>query len=272
MLIQKKKQQYPLGLVLSGGGAKGFAHIGVLKVLEECATQPDIIAGTSAGALVGAFYADGYTTNEIIELFTGKEFSDFAQIKFPTDGLFDSSGLSRFLDKNLRAKTFEELRIPLVVLATDLDHGVSKEFRSGPLIDPLVASSSIPILFKPIKIDGIHYVDGGVLRNFPVKNIRSECVEIIGVNVNAYTADSYKQTLFNIAERSYHYMYRANAIVDRELCDLLIEAADIQRFKMFDLENVKMIVELGYQATIDTLKERVLNRKLEQISHRFRSK
>lgn len=263
----ENKKLYPLGLTLSGGGAKGFAHIGVLKVLEECNILPDIISGTSAGALAGALFSDGYTTSEIVQLFTGKEFSDFAQIKFPTNGLFDSNGFRRFLKKNLRAKTFEELKIPLVVIATDLDRGTIKEFRSGPLIEPLVASCSVPIIFKPVLIDGTHYIDGGVLRNFPVSNIREECVEIIGVNVNAYTPDSYKQTIFSIAERSYHYMYRSNAIADRELCDLLIEDIDIQRFKMFDLENVQMLLDIGYKATLDALRERVLNRRISQISH-----
>lgn len=266
---RKSKDLYPLGLVLSGGGARGFAHIGVFKVFEECGIKPDIIAGTSAGAIAGALFADGYTTEEIIRLFTKKDFSDFAKIKLPTDGLFDSNGFRRFLKKHLRAKTFEELQIPLVVVATDLDHGTIREFRSGPLIEPIVASSSVPIFFKPVLIDGIHYVDGGVLRNFPVSNIRDECEEIIGVNVNAYTPENYKQTIFSIAERSYHFMYRSNAIADRELCDLLIEALDMQRIKMFDLENISTIADIGYEAIVEALKERVVNKKIAKMSHQL---
>ena len=122
MIEETDHRHYKLGLALSGGGAKGFAHIGAFKLLEECNLKPDIIAGTSAGALMGALFADGYSADEIKELFTGREFSEFAQIQLPKAGLFDSKRFKYFLRRHLRAKTFEELSIPLIVIATDLDH------------------------------------------------------------------------------------------------------------------------------------------------------
>lgn len=151
-----------LGLALSGGGAKGFAHIGVFRLLEECGLKPDIIVGTSVGSLMGALFADGYTSDEIKELFTGREFSEFAQLQIPKSGLFDSKRFRYFLRRHLRAKTFEELKTPLVVVATDLDNGESHEFRSGPIVEAVTASCSIPIIFSPVVINGVHYVDGGL--------------------------------------------------------------------------------------------------------------
>ena len=115
-------------------------------MMEECALRPDIIVGTSAGALMGALFADGYSAAEIQELFTGREFSEFAQLQIPKAGLFDSKRFRYFLRRHLRTKNIEDLQIPLVVVATDLDNGKSHEFRSGPIVEAVTASCSIPII------------------------------------------------------------------------------------------------------------------------------
>lgn len=244
------EKPYKLGLALSGGGAKGFAHLGVFRLFEECNLRPDIISGTSAGALAGALYADGYSSEEIIHMFSGKEFSEFARIQIPNAGLFEMKRMNNFLKKYLRARRIEDLSIPMVIMATDLDRGISHEFRGGPLIEALVASSSVPIIFSPVEIDGTHYVDGGVFRNFPVTPIREECDKIVGVNVSPMVPVKYKQTIYHIAERSYHYMFRANTTEDRLLCDVLIEAEEFGAYKMFDLENVDKLADVGYEAAI----------------------
>jgi NTE family protein len=242
--------KHKLGLALSGGGSKGFAHIGVFKLLEECGIKPDIIAGTSAGALMGVLFADGYSAGEIKELFTGREFSEFAELQIPKAGLFDSKRFRYFLKRHLRAKNFEDLQIPMVVMATDLDNGESHEFRTGPIVEAVTASCSVPIIFNPVVIKGIHYVDGGLFHNFPVSIIRNECDKIIGVNVSPMVPQKYKQTLVHIAERSYHYMFRANTMEDRMMCDVLIEAEEFGQFKTFDLENVDLISGVGYAAAV----------------------
>lgn len=248
MTAETNQKTKHLGLALSGGGAKGFAHLGVFKMLEECALVPDIIAGTSVGALMGTLYADGYKADEIKELFTGREFSEFARLQIPKSGLFDSKRFRYFLKRHLRTKNIEDLQIPMVIIATDLDHGESHEFRSGPIVEAVTASCSIPIIFSPVTINGTHYVDGGLFRNFPVSVIREECERIIGVNVSPLVPQKYKQTLVHIAERSYHYLFRANTMEDREMCDVLIEAEEFGLYKTFDLENVDLIFNIGYAA------------------------
>ncbi len=248
MTQQTNQKMKKLGLALSGGGAKGFAHLGVFKMLEECALMPDIIAGTSVGALMGALFADGYRADELQELFTGREFSEFAQLQIPKSGLFDSKRFRYFLKRHLRAKNIEDLQIPMVIMATDLDNGVSHAFRQGPIVEAVTASCSIPIIFSPVVIGGVHYVDGGLFHNFPVSIIREECERVIGVNVSPLVPQKYKQTIFHIAERSYHYMFRANTLEDREMCDVLIEAEEFGLYKTFDLENVGQIARIGYMA------------------------
>lgn len=265
MTQESNHTTYKLGLALSGGGAKGFAHIGVFKLLEECGLMPDVIVGTSVGALMGALFADGYTADEIKELFSGREFSEFAQLQLPKSGLFDSKRFRHFLRRHLRAKTFEELKTPLIVMATDLDNGESHEFRSGPIVEAVTASCSIPIIFSPVVINGVHYVDGGLFHNFPVSIIRDLCERVIGVNVSPLISQKYKQTIFHIAERSYHYMFRANTIEDREMCDVLIEAEEFGMYKTFDLENVDQISKIGYSAAVRAFELVIQENKYETL-------
>jgi NTE family protein len=261
MGILFKKKPYTVGLVLSGGGAKGFAHIGVFKALEELGIRPDIISGTSVGALMGSLFADGYPADEIKLLFNGREFTEFAHIQLPASGLFDSSGFSRFLKRHLRASTFEELQIPLIVVATDLDNGKSRAFSSGPIAETVRASCSVPIIFSPVLIDDVHYVDGGLFHNFPVSFIRKQCEYVIGVNVSLYVPRNYSQNLYSIAERSYHYLFKANTNEDRKNCDILIETEECSQYKMFDLKNVEQIIQVGYQATFSAVEQLLTGKK-----------
>ena len=241
------KKKYQLGLVLSGGGARGFAHPGAIKAIENFGKKPEVIIGTSAGALAGVFYADGYTPEEIVDLFVGKEFKEFAEIQIPKLGLFKTQGLRNFLKKYLHAEQFEDLAIPLKVVTTNLDEGQSVIFDKGPLIDPIVASCSIPVIFEPVIINGANYVDGGVFKNFPVSVIRSECETIIGVNVSPMISGKENKTLLQIAERTYHYMSRSNTFLDRNLCDTLIEIEDLVSYKVFDLVSATQIFNIGYK-------------------------
>ena len=120
----------------------------------------------------------------------------------------------------------------------------------------------MPIIFSPVEIEGVHYVDGGLFRNFPVSTIRDECERVIGVNVSPLIPHRYKQTLFHIAERSYHYMFQANTMEDREMCDVLIEAKEFGLYKTFDLENIEPIVQIGYEAASEAFRKVVEENKL----------
>ena len=150
-------------------------------------------------------------------------------------------------------------------MATDLDNGESHEFRSGPIVEAVTASCSIPIIFSPVVINGVHYVDGGLFHNFPVSIIRDLCERVIGVNVSPLISQKYKQTIFHIAERSYHYMFRANTIEDREMCDVLIEAEEFGMYKTFDLENVDQISKIGYSAAVRAFELVIQENKYETL-------
>lgn len=254
----EEKHKYPLGLALSGGGAKGFAHLGVLQALEEKGLRPDIISGTSAGAFAGVLYADGHSPKEILSFFEKKAFKEFAEWTIPQSGIFKTDRFNAFLKKHLRASTFEELHIPLIVTATDIENGTTVQFDKGPLIPAIIASCSFPIVFTPVEINGVHYVDGGLFKNFPVSLIRKQCEKVIGVNVSPLKGQKYKNSLFYIAERSFHYISVSNSLADKNLCDLLIESPRVSKYPMFSLDHTEEIFKIGYHTAIKKLNEDVI--------------
>ncbi len=254
MALFGKDYTHFLGYALSGGGARGFAHLGALKVFEAYNLKPNILVGTSAGSLAGVFYADGFTPDEIAELFQHKDFKDFVELTVPKTGFFKSSGINRFLRNNLRSSKFEQLQIPFKAVATDWKNGRIAVFSEGDsLIDSVVASCSVPLVFKPIVIDDIPYVDGGLLKNFPVSIIRDECKFVIGVNVSLAIAMPEKANMKNTAERVFKLMSNSNTLVDRKMCDILVETPSFEKYFMFDLKNIEELMELGYLSAAEAL-------------------
>ncbi len=255
----KEQITHQVGFVLSGGGAKGFGHLGVIKALHEKGLFPDYISGTSAGAFSGCLIADGYSPDEIISYFDNRAFSEFGKLMFPRSGLFSSVPFYRFLHKHLRANTFEELKVPLSVTATNLERGKSIHFTEGLIVPPVVASCSVPIVFKPVKINGEHYVDGGIFKNFPVSPIRKRCRFIVGINVSPLVHRPYKESMLNIAEQSFHYMFASNALAEKKACDFLIEIAppDEKSYSMFDLAHTREIFDAGYASAKETIEKNI---------------
>ena len=221
--FKMKRKKYRIGVVLSGGGARGFAHLGVMQALNDAGIFPDIISGTSAGALVGVLYADGYTPEEILQIMNSSSMLHYVRPTIPREGLLQISGIEGILKDYLKASRFEELAIPLYVTATDLNNGQATYFSKGELIKPVIASASIPVLFKPVIIDDIYYVDGGVMDNLPVSPIENKCSFIIGSSVNPTGYEKTVTSMVQIAERSfrlifkYYLVYFAVLQIDRDI-------------------------------------------------------
>jgi NTE family protein len=249
-------KKYEYGLVLSGGGARGFAHIGAIKALHENGIRPEIISGVSAGAIVGAFYADGHEPEEILTFFSGTGLFRFFQMQLPKRGLFRISGLGKIMKKHLRSQTFEELKIPLYVTLCDLNHGESVFVNAGSLKKTVLASASIPGLVSPMLIDGITYVDGGVLNNLPIKPIKDQCESIIGIHVNhtSYVKDI--QSIASIIERSFHLSTSRNIKMKSRECDIFIEPEKLSEFGIMDVGKYQTIYQIGYEKTMEVLANR----------------
>ena len=245
--------EYRTGLVLSGGGARGFAHAGALKALEEMGIKPDILAGVSAGSVAAVMYAAGISPEKMLELFLNARFSDFCELGIPKDGFFSLDRFRAFLRKNIPYANLEDLPIPVTVGATDLDNGKKLAFTSGRLDEVVAASCSIPIVFKPIKINGTRCVDGGVRHNLPAWTIRDRCKYLIAVNCSPLTKTTVKNTLIDIAFRSYELMAKTNTVADMELCDIVIRTDEIARYRAFNLKQIEKVFESGYRDTMNFL-------------------
>lgn len=258
--MKSNKRPYRLGLSLSGGGARGYAHLGALKALNERGIHPDIISGTSVGSLIGVLYADGYTPDEMLSFAKSLKLRELIESTIPRDGIFKATGIGAILRKYLRVKTFEELKIPVRVVASDIECGVVKVFAERNIIPAVIASCSVPIVFTPVEIDGHHYVDGGLLKNFPVSPIRDVCHKIIGIDISPVVAVKYDRSMKYIVERAMNYMVGANTIEERSVCDYLIESAEVSQYSLFDFKHVEEIYEKGYEAAtlyLDANKERL---------------
>jgi NTE family protein len=249
------EKKYDIGLVLSGGGARGFAHLGVIKALNEAGIFPDVVSGTSAGALVGVLYADGYTPDEILHLMNGGSRLDFMRPALPREGLLQINAVMKILRTSLRAKNFEELKIPLYVSATDLNNGKAVYFSKGDIFDPVIASASIPVLFQPVKIDDISYVDGGVLDNLPVRPIEDKCRILIGSFVNPVGYMEKISGLINIAERTFMLSMSKEIYEKSKKFNLFIAPPELRNYKILDPEKSIELFNIGYNATIEKLKE-----------------
>ena len=168
-----------VGLALGGGAARGFAHIGVIQVLEEVGIKPDLVVGTSAGSLVAALYASGKTGQEMATLALGMDEGAITDWSFPTRGLIRGEALARYVREQTGGRTIEQMKLPLGIVATDLDSGAAILFERGDTGVAVRASSAVPAVFQPVRIGSREYVDGGLVSPVPVRFARQMGADVV---------------------------------------------------------------------------------------------
>lgn len=246
-----------VGIALSGGGAKGFSHIGVLMAFEHFGIQPDILSGVSAGSIAASLYGSGLTPKDIEKCFLdASKFGDFTEWSLPKEGFMKLDRFGKLLESWLPVKRLEEMKIPTIICATDLDRGKSIGWGKGEIVPRVLASCSIPIIFNPIKINGVNYVDGGVLRNLPAWAIRGYCSTLYGSNCSPMKKiEPTKSSIIDIAYRTFHLMNKSNTPQDLRLCDHVIEIQSLSNVRTFDLSSLKKGVTAGYDAACRVLEK-----------------
>jgi len=271
-----------VGLVLSGGGAKGIAHVGVLEALEEAGVHIDYITGTSMGALVGGLYSIGYTTEQLAEIVHSNDFNEFFQdrkqrryssnyekltgertlVSFPMSrrgislppGVITGQKIYTFFSRLAwhvsTERNFDNFPIPFAAIATDLETGEAAVFRSGYLPDALRASMSIPSVFTPIEIDDRIYVDGGLIRNLPVQDaIDMGANYIIAVDAGSRLEDrTGLQSLTAILNQTISFRIRDNVEQQRSLADYYVDIEDVRLFSTNDFSEAEAILRVGRNA------------------------
>ncbi|MEX0289896.1 MAG: patatin-like phospholipase family protein [Flavobacteriaceae bacterium] len=245
-----------IGLALSGGGIRGIAHIGVIKALEEHDIHPTHIAGTSAGAIVGALYARGASWKEIYEFFENTQIFSIKNFARGKPGFVDAEKFYDHFRSYFTEDSFKALAKPLFVTATDILNGSLKVFRNGELIRPLLASAAFPGLFAPIKVGDGYYADGGILNNFPVDVIKPYCDQVIGVYANSFNKVDIAELKhsYDIMERAYKIRMSKDALAKFKDCSLVISPKNLSRFSTFSKKDMRVIFEIGHQAAHQALR------------------
>ena len=181
-------------------------------------------------------------------------FKDIVKPSVPKGGLFDSRPLLELIQKKLPYSRLEELPIPTFLVASDIEHGVPKVFTKGEIAPRVVASCSIPVVFQPKCINGIHYIDGGAFQNLPVSAIRQKCEKVIALNLNHLEEDEYKDNIISVAYRSFLMMMTSNVAVDTAQADLFIEL-DTYGCMAYDMSKIEELFFRGYESTEKVLEE-----------------
>lgn len=240
-----------IGVVLSGGGFKGLAQLGVLHLMHELRVPIHAISGTSAGALIGAFIAQGYTPYQILEYARKERIFSYTYFSLRNGGgLFNTNLLEKILKKYIPHNSFDGLKIPFYTTVTDLTHGRELTFTKGDLALAVKASCSFPLIFQPVPYKDTFLCDGGLVNNFPLDPIVSTCNMVIGVNVNP----------INKVEGSMNYKKLIGRIIRitssrlppeaRGKCTLYLEPDDINNYSMFETQRIEELFEVGYAAAL----------------------
>jgi NTE family protein len=248
-LLPVRQEKPVIALVLGGGASRGFAHIGVIKVLEQNDIKPDIIVGTSAGSLVGAFYSGGYSAEALEVIALGMEQAHIRDVTLPDRGFVKGELLQDFVNQYLDNRSIESLPIRFAAVATDLQSGELKAFNRGNTGMAVRASSAIPGVFQPVKIGGREYVDGGLLSSIPVhvaQKMKPDIIIAVDVSQAPESMTSIKDT-FDVLSQTIAIMGRESSQAEAREADVVIRP-DVSEVGTIDFAAKKHAIEMGERA------------------------
>jgi NTE family protein len=261
---------YQVGLTLSGGGAKGIAHIGVIQALLDNNIRPEIISGASAGSIIGSLYAAGVSPDDMIHAVNDSSFFKvFRIVGIPGAGLIKLDYLKERMQEFIKVDSFEALKYDMNICATNMNLGKPIIFNSGTLFDKIMASCAVPWLFKPIIINGHMFADGGITNNMPAQAIRDKCDVLIGCNVKPKLEISENNDLdsfMGITQRCVDLSLWTNSKPNVKCLDVYIAPEKLQGFSSFNMKRTKEMCEVGYEETMKNMPKllRVLEEKQEE--------
>ncbi len=267
--MAENNADFTIGLTLSGGGARGLAHIGVLRALLENDIVPTRIVGVSAGAIVGMLYAAGLSPDEMMAAVYETNPFRIIKVGLPTTGLTTLEYLEDKVRQYVPENTFSALKYPFYVGITNINSGIQELRSDGPLDKTVAASCSLPLMFKPVVIGGDHFVDGGVINNMPVGPLLNETDFIIGSNLMPYGAlpPADTGTVINIVWRCFDLSVMANSQSGASLCDVVLETSSLNAYTIFHVTKLREMHDLGYESTLRRIPEILasLNQKRELV-------
>ncbi len=246
-----------IGLALSGGAARGIAHISVLETLEQEGIPIHAIAGTSAGSVVGALYAAGIPLCDIRHILLEAKWKNILKFAFPKLGLVSSEGIYKFMDSILKGKKFSALKLPFAAVATDLRDGEKVTMTSGSVARAVQASCSLPVIFTPTAVNKRMLIDGGVSSQIPVRSVRKELkakkVVAVDVNYRALESDQF-DNIIKIATHLSALWASRNARDEEKLADVVIQV-NARGISLYDLSKSKELLDRGRRAAEGKMRE-----------------
>ena len=253
----KKEQNRPIiALVLGSGGARGYAHIGAIQVLEQSGIRPDFIVGTSAGSIVGSLYASGKNANQIRDIALNMKANDVRDIRLDMKGFFDGQKVEDYVNEQVSDVPLQRLPIPMYVVATQLKEGKKVVFNYCNTGHAVRESVSIPSIFIPTKIGADEYVDGGLVSPVPVDVARKLGADIIiAVDILAqpmYTETSNVWGLFN---QNINIMQKNLAQIELKNADIVIQPDLREKVHIFDVSGRESTMQAGVDATVAQLEQ-----------------
>ena len=246
--------KHKIGLCLSGGGALGFAHIGVIQALEDHQIFPDVISGSSMGSIVGSIYAAGYTPAQMLQFIKDGKLYKITNIMnfqpaFWKIGLSDHAPIVTLMNEFIPNNSFDKLEKKLYVCVSNLTSASWEIFSKSEKLDMWVAASCcIPGIFNAMKINNMMYVDGGLLNNVPSQPLREKCEFIIGSDVIPHLTAKKKLKPRDTLVKSLRVAQHQSSLPGRALCDFLIEPEAIEKYNEFNFEAYQSIYQYGYRA------------------------
>lgn len=251
------KTKNKLGLALGGGAVLGAAHIGVLRALDECQVNVDVVAGTSIGALVGALYAFGMPWREIQAITLDMNWLDVSRLSLSKFGIMNNSKIKHLLKKHLGDVHFDQAQIPLYVVAADIQNAQKVVLHEGKVADAVMASTCIPGIFAPIDQGDRMLVDGGIMENVPVNTLDAVGLQhIIAVDLHAKRSFAKPQNLRDVLVSTVSLAMNHTVALQKHKADLVIEP-DLSRFNPYNTKQVAELINQGYQDSIEEIKKYV---------------
>jgi len=244
-----------LGLALGGGAARGFAHIGVIQVLEEAGLRPDFVAGTSAGSVVAALYASGKTGAQLQQIGESMEEAAITDWTLPVfnSGLMRGDALAKYVNQQVGGRSIENMAVPLGIVATDLYSGEMMVFQRGNTGMAVRASSAVPALFQPVKISGRSYVDGGLVSPVPVRAARLMGAQVVlAIDISSPPDPSGADGTIAVLLQTASIMGKSINVFELKEADVVVRP-DLREVSSADFSSRKKAIEAGRRAMLESL-------------------
>jgi NTE family protein len=256
-----------VGLVLSGGGARGMAHIGILKALHQFHIFPSVISANSMGAIIGALYASGMSPDDMEKTAIQQQIFFMFRLAWKRNAVLHLDRVRTFLKENIKTTTFESLGMPLFVSVSNMSEARVEYMHKGDFVDPVLASCAIPLLFEPIPIHSCLYADGALFDNLPILPLEGLCSQVIAADVNPLSVRHDFNHFWEVTDRVMSIAVQGHALRAKQKANVFISPSPLSEYSFWEFHKAEEMIRCGEKFTLDWLRNhKEIVDKLQQLS------